>query len=124
MTMTNRQIIEDFNNLINRESRVREAFERYVSEDYIQHNPTAANGREDAIKLIEGFVAAPGFKASVRRIVAEGDLVVTHLSLEFGGGAPDLAVMDMWRLENGKIVEHWDVIQEVPKTTVSGNSMF
>lgn len=124
MTQANRQLVEDFIDLINRQHRVREAFERYVSEDYVQHNPTLGNGREGAIALIEGMVATPGFRASVKRAVAEGDLVVTHMHVEFDGDIPGLAVMDMWRIENGKIVEHWDVIQEVPETTASGNSMF
>lgn len=120
----NRQIVEEFLDLINRQHRVREAFELHVSEDYIQHNPTAGNGREDAIALIEKLAATPGFGPSVKRIVAEGDLVAVHMHIEFGDEAAGLAVMDMFRLENGKIVEHWDVIQEVPPRTASGNSMF
>lgn len=123
MAMTNRQIVEEFLELINRHRRVREAFERHVSENYIQHNPTAGNGREDAIALIEGLSAAPGFNPSVKRIVAEGDLVAVHMHLQLGNG-PGLAVMDMFRLDEGKIVEHWDVIQDVPEQTPSGNSMF
>ena len=124
MTTTNRQIVEEFLDLINRHLRVREAFERYVSEDYIQHNPTAGNGREDAIALIEKLAATPGFRPSVKRIVAEGDLVAVHLHLQLGEEGAGLAVMDMFRLDGGKIVEHWDVIQEVPSQTVSGNSVF
>lgn len=124
MSQENRRIVEEFLDLINRHGQVREAFERHVSEGYIQHNPTARNGREDAIALVGGLAARPGFRASVKRIVAEGDLVAVHLHLDFGAGAPGLAVMDMFRLENGKIVEHWDVIQEIPPQTASGNSMF
>ena len=123
MAMTNRQIVEDFLDLINRQRRVREAFERHVSEDYLQHNPSAGNGREDAVALIEGLSATPGFNPSVKRIVAEGDLVAVHMHLLLGAGA-GLAVMDMFRLADGKIVEHWDVIQQVPAQTESGNTMF
>jgi predicted SnoaL-like aldol condensation-catalyzing enzyme len=121
--MTNRQIVEDFLDLINRQHRVREAFERHVAERYIQHNPTAGNGREGAIALIERLSATPGFNPAVKRMVAEGDLIAVHMHIQFAGG-PGLAVMDMFRLENGKIVEHWDVIQEVPTLPASGNSMF
>lgn len=124
MSQENRQIVEEFFDLINRQHRVREAFERYAHEDYIQHNPTCGNGREDAIALIEKFAATPGFRPTVKRMVADGDLVAVHMHIEFGDDRPGLAVMDMWRLENGKIVEHWDVIQEVPAQTASGNSMF
>jgi predicted SnoaL-like aldol condensation-catalyzing enzyme len=121
--MTNRQIVEDFLDLINRQGRVREAFERHDADEYIQHNPAAGNGREDAIALIERLSATPGFDPAVKRTVAEGDLVAVHMHLQFAGG-PGLAVMDMFRLENGKIVEHWDVIQEVPTRTASENTMF
>ena len=121
--MTNRQIVEDFLDLINRQRRVREAFERHVGDEYIQHNPTAGNGREDAIALIERLSTTPGFNPVVKRMVAEGDLVAVHMHIRFGG-SPGLAVMDMFRLENGKIVEHWDVIQDVPAQTASENSMF
>lgn len=123
MAMTNKQIVEDLLDLINRQRRVREAFERHVSEDYVQHNPSAGNGREAAISLIEGLAATPGFEPSVKRIVAEGNLVAVHMHLSLGDG-PGLAVMDMFRLTDGKIVEHWDVIQEVPRQTTSGNTMF
>lgn len=102
---------------------MRDAFEKYASDDYVQHNPTLGNGREAAIELIEKFVSTPGFHASVMRIITEGDFVATHMHVTFGV-APDLAVMDMWRFKNGKMVEHWDVIQEVPAQTVSGNPMF
>lgn len=123
MVMTNREIVEDFLDLINRHGRVREAFERHVADEYIQHNPTAGNGREDAIALVEGLSATPGFNPAVKRMVAEGDLVAVHMHIQFEA-QPGLAVMDMFRLEDGKIVEHWDVIQEVPGQSASGNSMF
>jgi predicted SnoaL-like aldol condensation-catalyzing enzyme len=123
--VTNREIVEDFLDMINTQGRVREAFERHVHETYVQHNPTAGNGREDAIALIEGLASAPGFHPSVKRIVADGDLVAVHMHVRFSEAENSgMAVMDMFRLENGKIVEHWDVIQEVPAETISGNSMF
>jgi predicted SnoaL-like aldol condensation-catalyzing enzyme len=121
----NREIVEDFLDMINTQGRVREAFERHVHETYVQHNPTIGNGPEDAMALIAGLVATPGFHASVKRIVADGDLVAVHMHVRFSEAENSgMAVMDMFRLENGKIVEHWDVIQEVPTETVSGNSMF
>lgn len=120
---TNRKIVQEFIDMINYEQRVREAFERHVSENYIQHNPTAQDGREGAIALLEKFVSAPGFQASVKRIIAEHDMVVSHMHLQLEENDPGIAVADIWRLENGKIVEHWDVMQPVPQTTASGNSM-
>ncbi|WP_066552923.1 nuclear transport factor 2 family protein [Croceicoccus bisphenolivorans] len=124
MPPSNREIVEEFLDLINRQHRVREAFERFTDENYIQHNPMCGNGREGAITLIEGLVATPGFAPSVKRIVAEDAYVCVHMHIAMGEGRAGMAVMDMWRIENGKIAEHWDVIQEVPETTASGNSMF
>lgn len=124
MSNANRKVVEKFLHLINSEKKVREAFETYAHEDYVQHNPTCELGREGAIKLIEGIIATPGFKPSVKRMIAEDNLVVSHMHLDFGPHAPGLAVADIWRVEDGKLVEHWDVIQEVPAVIASGCSMF
>lgn len=120
---TNREIFERMFDMVNNQKRVREAFEMNIVENYIQHNPRLKNGREDAIELIEGIVNTPGFSASVNRMVVEGDMGVAHMHITFGGKLPDLAVVDIVRFENGKIAEHWDVIQEVPAQTASGNPM-
>lgn len=123
MEAENRRNVEAFLDLINNQHRVREAFERHAAADYIQHNPACANGLEDAIALIEGLIATPGFHATVKRMVAQGDLVAAHMHIDLGEGRPGMAVMDMWRLKDGKLAEHWDVIQEIPAQTVSGNAM-
>lgn len=120
---TNKAIVEDFLDLINRQHRVREAFERYVADVYVQHNPQAPDGREGGIAIVSGFVARPGFRATVKRLIAEGDLVVSHMHIQQGEDDPGVAVADIFRLEGGKIVEHWDVIQPVPERTISGRSM-
>lgn len=119
---TNKAIVEDFLDLINRHL-VREAFEQHVADHYIQHNPEASAGREGGIAIVSGFVAQPGFQATVKRLIAEGDLVVSHMHIERGDDDPGLAVADIFRLEDGKIVEHWDVIQPIPFRTKNGNSM-
>lgn len=123
MAKTNRQIFDQFMELING-NRVREAFETHAREDYVQHNPSIADGREAAIELLESIIGTPGFKPTVHRIVEQGDLIASHLQIEFGDGRPGMAVMDIFRFEDGKIVEHWDVIQAIPEQTTSGNSMF
>lgn len=120
---TNKEIVEDFLDLINRQHRVREAFERYVAERYIQHNPQAPDGREGGIAIVSGFVTQPGFRATVKRIIAEGDLVVTHMHIQIGDDDPGMAIADFFRFEGGKVVEHWDVIQPVPASTASGHPM-
>ena len=96
---------------------------------YIQHNPLAASGAPAFIDFVNNFTAAfPDLHIDIRRVVAECDLVVTHGLLT--GAEPVFTklgtkVVDIFRLdENGKIVEHWDVTQDVPATSANDNTMF
>ncbi len=94
------------------------AFDDLVAEDYAQHNPQAGNGRA----ALKEFLAAVGpLDVQVHRMVAEGDLVAVHGHLRTW----DMAAMDIFRFDDdGRIIEHWDVLQPVSATTVSGNDMF
>lgn len=94
------------------------AFDDLIVEDYAQHNPQAGNGRE-AVKAF--FEAAGAVDVEVHRIIAEGDLVAVHSHYKTW----NMAGVDILRFDDeGKIVEHWDVLQPVPETTASGNDMF
>lgn len=104
-----------------------------MAEDWVAHNPGEPNGRESLKAFLGGMMRRmPGVHADVKRVVAEGDLVVTHThyttAKEHRGNdwAPGSgAVADIFRLENGKIAEHWDITQfGVPSESVSGNTMF
>jgi predicted SnoaL-like aldol condensation-catalyzing enzyme len=97
--------------------------ERHFAKDYAQHNPSFANGR-DAIPGLIGQLPA-GFRYEAGMIVAEGDLVMIHGRYTGWGPKPMVAV-DIFRVVDGKLVEHWDVLQEeVPTSaTASGNPMF
>ena len=66
----------------------------------------------------------PDFRMETKRLIAEGDYVVAHNHLIRKPGERGTAVVDIFRLENGKIVEHWDVVQEVPETSANHNTMF
>ena len=66
----------------------------------------------------------PDFRLEPKRIIAEGNYVVLHSHLILKPGDRGTAVVDIFRLENGKIVEHWDVVQEVPETSANNNTMF
>lgn len=100
--------------------------DRVVSPDsYIQHNPLAPDGA-DALKYFSGAMRQqfPQAAFEPRRSITDGDLVLLHARYVMVPGTEGLAVFDLFRFEDGKIAEHWDIIQEVPATTASGNDMF
>jgi predicted SnoaL-like aldol condensation-catalyzing enzyme len=97
----------------------------HLGDRYIQHNPQAPDGAE----AFTGFVTwlrgeYPNLKLDIRRVVAEADIVVTHSHLVLEPGTPGRALADFFRLEDGKVVEHWDVIQEIPEESLNPNGMF
>lgn len=124
LTEANRAIVSRFVDLFYRQKQVRAAFEAYVTEDYIQHNPEIADGREAAILVLEPMFSKPTFMIEVKRIIVDGDIAVVHLFARSAAGERGGSVMDMFRLKNGKIVEHWDVLQSVPEKSANPHPMF
>ena len=107
------------------EKRVREAFETWVEPGYIQHNPLAATGREAAIAFLEPFFRNhPDTTYSIKRIIADGNLVAVHSHAVFTPGDRGLAVVDILRVDHCKIAEHWDVVEPVPEKSANTNGMF
>lgn len=99
------------------------AIDRYIGNTYIQHNPALPDGKEalsNAVK--EWFKGAPKEKVDFQHIAADGDLVYLHIRSKHGNKVT--AIVDIFRIENGKIVEHWDVIQEVPEKSANPHPMF
>lgn len=98
----------------------------FVGPRYIQHNPRSPDGVEGLKSFIGGYLkkANPALKAVVKRVIVEGDLVMLHVRSESEPAAAATAIVDIFRVENGKIVEHWDVMQPVPDKMPHGNSMF
>lgn len=92
---------------------------------YIQHNPQAQNGPEAFIGYVHWLRGEfPELRLDIKRIIAEGDFVATHSHLILVPGEPGRALADYFRLDNGKVVEHWDVIQDVPTESANDNGMF
>jgi predicted SnoaL-like aldol condensation-catalyzing enzyme len=102
---------------------VREAFDRHVAEDYRQHNPGIPDGREAAVAWLLRMTSGSRVTMDVRRVLVDGDFAVVQLIGSQGPEDPGHAIMNIFRLEDGLIVEHWDVTQPIPTRTASGRSM-
>jgi predicted SnoaL-like aldol condensation-catalyzing enzyme len=101
------------------------AASQYLGSQYKQHNPSAADGAEGLRSFIDFLQARyPNQRGEIKRVVAEGDLVVLHVHSTRGDDTPGRAIVDIFRIENGKVVEHWDVIQDIPREAANQNGMF
>lgn len=122
---TNRATAVAFYDLMFNQCQPREAIERYAGEVYIQHNPEVADGKEAFIAYFERMAAEyPGKSVEIVRTVAEGNLVVLHCHQRWPGDE-DYAGIDIFRFDDdGKVVEHWDVLQVVASTSKNDNTMF
>lgn len=98
---------------------------QYLGDKYTQHNPVAADGPE-GLKGFIGFLKAkfPNNKSEIKRIFAEGDYVIVHVHAVREPGTRGNAIIDIFRLEGDKVVEHWDVIQPIPEKAMNNNGMF
>lgn len=97
----------------------------YLGSTYIQHNPHVPNGPEAFYTYFEDyFKKHPKARATIHRTVAQGPWVMLHVHFQQDPMDVGSAVVDLFRLENGKIVEHFDVIQPVVAKTANGNTMF
>lgn len=95
-----------------------DAFDELIVDEYVQHNPQAGNG----LQAVKDFFAPVGpVDVEVHRVIAEGDLVAVHSHYKTW----NMAGVDIFRIDDdGRIIEHWDVLQQVPEATASGNDMF
>ena len=116
-------VVEFYEKAINQKDF--DAASKHLGSRYIQHNPVAADGAE-GLKAFIGFLKSkfPDSKSEIKRVFAEGDYVILHVHAVREPGTRGRAIIDIFRLENGKIVEHWDVAQDVPEKAANSNGMF
>ena len=102
-----------------------EAASAYLGPVYKQHNPTAADGPEG----LKGFIAFlkttyPQTHSEIVRAFADGDYVILHVHAVRTPGTAGNAIVDIFRLDKGKVVEHWDAVQPIPEKAANTNGMF
>lgn len=127
-TLTTRQVAERFIQLFYVEDNPQDAFTCWMHPDYVQHNPNAPTGRDATLAMMNTSMAKyPDLTHEVKRVVwGDADLVAVHFHFLRELGTRGHAIIDILRVERGYIVEHWDVMQDVPDpaTAKNANGMF
>ncbi len=118
-----RAVVESYDLALNQ--RDIESAIKYLSPNYKQHNPTVADGL-DGWRAMVTYIKdnRPGFKIDIKRVFADGDFVIMHVHMMREAGERGNAVVEIFRFEDGKIAEHWDVIQPIPENPANPNTMF
>ena len=123
-----REVAEQFIAVFYEQNRLTEAFDAWVHPDYIQHDPNSPTGRDGTIAVLAEHMARhPRMSHDVKRVIhGEDGAVVVHYHFRREPEDRGLAVVDVFRIEDGYLVEHWDIMQPVPDpaTAKNDNGMF
>lgn len=119
---TNKKLVADFYQELFGNKNI-DVIDKYIGDVYIQHNPSAADGKESLKEVLkQWFKNANKEKIDIQHIGADGDLVYLHTKSH--NGEKIFSIIDIFRIQEGKIVEHWDVIEEVPEKSANSHPMF
>ena len=114
-----------FLDMVFNKKKVKEGFDTYVGDRYIQHNPIAADGKEAAVTVLSHVLQQmPGWSYEFKHAYVDGDIVIVHSLVKIKAEDRGNAVVDIFRFEKGKVVEHWDVVQAIPEKSANNNTMF
>jgi len=129
-SLSDRQVSERFIEVFYNQNRLTDGFEAWVHPDYIQHDPNSPTGRDPTIEVLAAHMQAnPEMTHDVKRVIygedgPDGTLVAVHYHFKRAPDDRGSAVVDIYRVQDGYLVEHWDVIQPVPEEALNDNTMF
>lgn len=120
----NKKVVQEFYDLIINKKDFKSA-SKYIGSRYTQHNPLVADGPEGLKAFVEFLKSDyPDAKSDIKRVFAEGDYVILQVHSVRVPNTRGRAIIEIFLLENRKIVEHWDAIQDIPETSANPNGMF
>ena len=121
--LSTRDVADRFIEMFYRQNRLSDAFRAWVHPDYIQHDPKSATGRDGTIAVLDEHMARhPGMSHDIKRVIhGEGGMVAVHYHFRAAPGDRGLAVVDLFRIEDGYLIEHWVVMQPVPEPEAMKN---
>lgn len=122
--LANRRNFMRFVDLLFRQNQVETAYKKYVAADLIQHNARMGQGRDSAIAAIKGLRTAPGASFKVHRVLVDGNLAAVHYRGKLSIDDQGAAIVEIFRFDKGKMVEHWDMFQSIPKNASNAHPMF
>ena len=123
MEANKKTVLEFYDLAINKKDF--DAASKFIGPRYVQHNPRAADGPE-GLKAFLAFLREkfPDYHSEIKRVFADGDYVIVHVHNVPAPGNRGAAIIDIFKLENVKVVEHWDVRQDIPEQSANSNTMF
>ena len=119
------KMVVEFLDMVFNQKKVKEGFDKYTGPTYRQHNPFAADGAQAAIDFLAPYLAShTEYRYDMKHVYVDGNIVVVHSHVTRDANDRGSAVVDIFRIEKGKVVEHWDVVQPIPEKSANTNTMF